>query len=164
MRIYLFPFPWFLFEKRIQYLPHGWRKNFAKFKFYIYLHKQLSFRCSFVIRNRIIPLTLNNIFRNPKKKFLIFVNLEFWGRSVQEICKKSRKLGMDWVRTSLSSNISLNGNCYILFLGAGRTGGQCLIRMIKSMITPFRLKSWIKSLKQMPGFVGRQPPQAFRDS
>ena len=163
MRIYLFPFPWFLFEKRIQYLPHGWQKNFAKFKFYIYLHKQLSFRCSFVTRNRIILLTVNNISETPQKSFWFLLTLSFGGE-VYRRCKKSRKLGMDWVRTSLSSNISLNGNCYILFLGAGRTGGQCLIRMIKSMITPFRLKSWIKSLKQMPGFVGRQPPQAFRDS
>ena len=162
MRIYLFPFPWFLFEKRIQYLPHGWWKNFAKFKFYIYLHKQLSFRFAAALSPGIglffwLWMTFSE---TPQKKFLIFVNLEFWGRSVQEISKKSRKLGMDSVRTSLSSNISLNGNCYILFLGAGRTGGQCLIRMI----TPFRLKSWIKSLKQMPGFVGRQPPQAFRGS
>ena len=162
MRIYLFPFPWFLFEKRIQYLPHGWRKNFAKFKFYIYLHKQLSFRCSFVWIGLFFWLWIT-FSETPQKSFWFSLTLSFGGE-VYRRCKKSRKLGMDSVRTSLSSNISLNGNCYILFLGAGRTRGQCLIRMIKSMITPFRLKSWIKSLKQMPGFVGRQPPQAFRDS
>ena len=160
MRIYLFPFPWFLFEKRIQYLPHFGGRTLQNSNFIFICINSCLFAAALSPGIGLFFWLWMTFSETPQKKFLIFVNHEFWGRSVQEICKKSRKLGMDSVRTSLSSNISLNGNCYILFLGAGRTGGQCLIRMI----TPFRLKSWIKSLKQMPGFVGRQPPQAFQGS
>ena len=77
-------------------------------------------------------------FRACREIYFIFcVNLE-WREKCRDV-KRVIKFGRTWCRTSLGSNISLNGNCYILLLGRG---GHCLIR--RMVMTLFRLKSWIR--------------------